>query len=117
MVPGEFALGAQEITVTFAEPETRAPVRATVRTEPLALSGVVPEGAAGLHPFVAAEALVLTQSVEGETEGMAPGDSAVRTVRATIRGTSPIFIPRLLPLHAIAGVGSYADEPVVEERQ
>jgi hypothetical protein len=46
---------------------------------------------------------------------MVPGDSVTRTVTATIRGTSPMFLPDILPAMTVEGVAAYADEPVLEE--
>lgn len=115
MVPGRVSLPAQEISVTWADPETSAPRRSSLSTEPLTITAIVPDGAEGLEPFVAAEALTLQQSVEGTPERMEPGDSVIRTVTATIEGTSPMFLPSLLPPHAIAGLRVYPDSPIFEE--
>ncbi|HRY25891.1 MAG: BatD family protein [Geminicoccaceae bacterium] len=115
MVPGEFAIPPQEVIVTWADPETSEPRKVTLTTEPLTFSGVLPEGAEGLDPFIAAEALELKQEVAGEPEAMQPGDSVTRTIKATIRGTSPMFLPALLPPTDVAGVAAYPDEPVLEE--
>jgi hypothetical protein len=115
MVPGDFAIPPQEVVVTYADPNTNQPKKALLTTEPLAFSGVVPEGAEELDPFLAAEALELEQEIEGEPEVMVPGDSVTRTVTATIRGTPPMFLPNLLPATTMEGVAAYADEPVLEE--
>jgi hypothetical protein len=115
MVPGDFAIPPQEVIVTFADPDTNEPTKATLSTEPLAFSGVVPEGAEGLDPFLAAEALKLEQEITGEPEAMAPGDSVTRTITARIRGTSPMFLPDLLPATTVEGVAAYEDEPALEE--
>lgn len=115
MVPGEFAIPPQEVIVTFADPDTSEPTKATLTTEPLAFSGVVPQGAEGLDPFLAAEALELEQEITGDPEAMVPGDSVTRTVTARIRGTSPMFLPDLLPATKVGGVAAYPDEPVLAE--
>lgn len=116
MVAGSFRLPAQEVVISYADPETNAPRTERLRTEPIALRGVVPEVAEGLDPFIAADGLTLSQTIEGAPDAMRPGDSAVRTVTATIRGTSPMFLPQLLPAEPIEGVRAYADEPVVAEK-
>lgn len=115
MVPGTFDLPAQSIGVTWADPETNAPRRSDVTTDPVTIAGIVPPGAEGLDPFLAANALELTQTIEGDTEGLSPGASVVRTVSATVQGTAPMFLPALLPPHQIEGMRAYADQPVVEE--
>jgi MlrC C-terminus len=115
MVPGDFAIPPQEVMVTFADPDTNEPTKATLSTEPLAFSGVVPVGAEGLDPFLAAEALKLEQEITGDPETMAPGESVTRTVTARIRGTSPMFLPDLLPAMTVEGLAAYADEPALAE--
>lgn len=113
MVPGDFAIPPQEVIVTYADPETNRSVKVTLTTEALAFSGVVPEGAEGLDPFIAAESLELVQEIEGEPAAMVPGDSVIRTVTAKVRGTSPMFLPDLLSPTAVDGVAAYPDEPVL----
>lgn len=115
MVPGDFEIPPQQVTVTFVDPETLETARATLSTEALAYSAVVPEGANGLDPLLAAETLEIAQEVEGDPQAMAPGDSVTRTVTARIEGTSPIFLPTLLPAVVIEGVAAYPDEPVLSE--
>ncbi len=113
MVPGDFAIPPQEVLVTWSDPETGQPAQARLATEGLAFTGVIPEGAEGLDPFVAAESLTLEQNVEGEPGAMKAGDSVVRRVTATVEGVAPLFLPPLLPEAAIEGVAAYPDEPVV----
>lgn len=116
MTVGSFRIPAAEVVLTYADPQTNEPVTARLATEPLALSGVLPEGAEDLDPFIAADSLELTQQLEGKPEAMAPRDSLVRTVTATIRGASPIILPDLLPPMAVPGIAAYPDEPVLEEQ-
>jgi len=115
MVPGEFAIPPQEVVVTWADPESNAPVRAILQSEALAFRGVVPAGAEGLDPFIAATSLDLAQTIEGEPGAMTPGDSVTRTVVATVAGTPPMFLPELLPPVAIEGIAAYPDEPLLAE--
>lgn len=115
MVPGAFALPPQDIVVTYVDPETNQPVQTTLTTDALSFAGAVPAGAEQLDPFIAAEVLELTQDIEGDASAMVPGDSVVRTVTARIEGTSPMFLPGLIPTSTMQGVAAYPDEPVVEE--
>ncbi len=116
MIPGSFTLPAAEVTVTWADPDTNEPVRTTLPTEPVTLTGILPDGAEGLDPFVAAIGLTLSQTVEGAPGSMVPGDSVIRTVTAEIDGTSPMFLPTLLPVTDVPGLRVYPDEPVLEIR-
>lgn len=115
MVPGAVTLPPGDIVVTWADPETNNPQRETLMPDRLTVTGIVPEGAEGLSPFVAANALSLEQSIEGTPKGMKPGDNVVRTITATIEGASPMFLPPLMPPQAIDGVRAYPATPLVEE--
>jgi hypothetical protein len=116
MVPGDFAIPAQDVVVTWNDPASGNAGKTVLRTEPIAFSGVLPEGAAGLDPFIAAEGLELVQTIEGSPEAMRPGDSVTRTLTAAVRGASPMFLPPLLPTVAIEGVAAYPDEAVLAEQ-
>lgn len=115
MVPGQVTLPSLPAGVTWADPETNAPLQADLETDQMTITGVVPEGAAELDPFIAADALELTQSIEGEPEGLPQGASLTRKVTAKVRGASPMFLPSLLPQQTIDGLRGYPDEPVTEE--
>ena len=117
MIPGRFTLPAQRIVVTYADPQSNEPVTHNLMTEAVTFSGIVPEGADDLKPFIAAQSLELKQEIEGEPAKMIPGDSVRRTVVATVKGVSPMFLPPLLPAGEIEGVAAYANEPVVEEKE
>ena len=54
----------------------------SVATEPIALTGVIPAGAEGLDPFIAAQSLELNQAIEGTPDKMVAGDSVTRRVVA-----------------------------------
>lgn len=111
MVPGTFDIPPRDVVVTWVDAATDQPVQVALSTGPLAFAGVLPEGAEGLDPFIAASGLTLKQEVEGTPEAMAPGDSLTRTVTAEIDGVSPMFLPDLLTADSVPGLAAYADEP------
>ena len=116
MVPGQFVLPPQPIPLTYIGPDGTTPIATTVQTEPVLLTGILPEGAEGLDPFIAAEKLELTQELSGPTADLAPGASVIRTVTARVEGASPIVLPELLPPVEIPALRVYPDSPqVVEE--
>ena len=117
MVPGDFSIPPQTVLVTWADPETNKPRRDALRTEPLALRGKLPDGAEGLSPFIGARSVELTQKIEGEPATMKPGDSVKRTVTARVSGTSPMFLPDLLPSVVVEGIAAYPDTPIVNEKE
>lgn len=116
MIAGRFSIPAQDITVIYANPDGGAPLTATLRTEPLSFAGVAPEGAEGLDPFIAAEALVLEQTLSGPTEDLTPGDTVTRVVTARITGASAMFLPPLLTPTPIEGLAAYPDAPEVADK-
>lgn len=117
MVPGTFAIPAQDVVVTWHDPAVGEPARTTLTTEPLRFAGVLPGGARDLDAFIAARQLELSQTIEGDPGAMVPGDSVTRTVTATIDGTSPMFLPELTTPALVAGLAAYPDEPALDERE
>jgi hypothetical protein len=117
MTVGRFRIPPQTVTVTFADPDTRAPVTVELHTDEVVFSGTAPDGAEGLDPFIAAEALTLEQNIEGEPGNLEPGGAITRTVTVRVKGTSPIFLPPLIAPLAAEGVSAYPKEPVVTETE
>jgi len=115
MVPGEFTLPAQQMQVTWSGSKPGDVEQASLRTEPVTLRGVMPPGAEGLDPFVAAESLNLSQEIEGSPEAMAAGDSFKRVITARVGGVSPIFLPQLMQPADLPGLAAYDDAPLIEE--
>lgn len=117
MVPGRFEVSGQSLMIKWAEPGQTDPLEQTVPLDPVVLEGVVPEGAEGLEPFLAAEALTLTRQIGDVTMPLSAGDSLSLTVTAEIEGASSMFLPQLLPTLMIEGVAVYPSEPVLQDRE
>jgi hypothetical protein len=118
MTSGAFHIPPQSMSVTYADPGTRDPVTAEMRTPALGFQGRLPEGAEDLNPFIAANAVSLQQSLDGITqEPLAPGSAVTREVSARIDGASPIFLPALIPTAPPQGFAAYPAEPAVAERE
>ncbi|SDI45533.1 BatD family protein [Aliiruegeria lutimaris] len=117
MLPGEVSLPAQSITVTYADPDTTQPVTYEAPLEPIRFQVRVPEGAEGLDPLILASGFTLEQSIEGADGPLGQGEAATRTVTARIEGTSPLFIPPLLPGVQSDAVKAYPRDPVVRETE
>ncbi|WP_260350350.1 hypothetical protein [Alloyangia mangrovi] len=115
MVPGQVVLPPQEVLVTWQDTGSGEARQVTLTTGPIAFAGVVPEGAEGLDPFIAAADLTLTQEIEGEPGTMVPGDSLKRQVTVAVQGVSPMFLPQLLAPVELRGVAAYPDEPRLSE--
>lgn len=116
MIEGRFSIPGQPVTITYADPDGGEPVQTTLTTPDVTYSGIIPEAAAELDPFIAAASLTLEQSIEGVVEELSPGDAVTRTVAVTVEGVPATFIPELIPPLADArGLQAYPDEPRLEE--
>ena len=115
MKAGGFRIPPLPVTVTYADPEAGEPLTAKLLTDEIAFRGTAPEGAEDLDPFIAAEALELKQTIQGEPGKLEPGGAFTRTVTVRVKGTSPIFIPPLIPPFSVPGIAAYPKEPVVTE--
>lgn len=113
LIPGDFHIPAQEVAITWSDPDG-GPARDTrVAIPAVAFRGVVPEGAEGLEPFIAARDLTLEQEIEGASEELRPGDSLTRVVTARVTGVAPMILPPLVPPAGVTGLTAYPDDPVV----
>lgn len=132
LVPGSFAIPPQDVVVTWADPDTSAPRSTTLRTEAVTIRGVIPAGAEGLNPFIAATGLTLEQTLDivradqsdsaaGDAEAgvtpieLDPGDALTRTVVARIDGGVSMTIPPLMGETQVPGFVAYSTEPSLAE--
>lgn len=114
LVPGEITLPAQSVSFTYADADYQ-PVKATAPTDAVILTGLVPPGAEGLDPFLAANALTLNQVIAGAEGELEPGAAITRTVTATIDGSRAMTIPPLLPPLDLPGLSEHPDPPEVTD--
>ncbi|WP_346909458.1 hypothetical protein [uncultured Roseibium sp.] len=118
MAPGRFPLPKGAVAVTYADPDnTSKTVTTTAALPVLEIEGVVPDGAEGLSPFIAAKGLTLTQDLSEPVTDLKPGDSIRRTVTAKITGAAPMMLPQLMDPPQIPGFAAYSDQPVLEESE
>lgn len=117
LVAGTFEIAQLEVGVTWADPETNAPIKTTLALAAQRFSAAVPEGAENLDPFVAADAVTLTQTVEGASDGMKPGDSLIRTIVAEISGSTAIMLPPITPTGTFPGMAAYPDSASVTDSE
>ncbi|MEM1151716.1 MAG: hypothetical protein AAGI03_14380, partial [Pseudomonadota bacterium] len=115
MVPGSLNIPAQNLTITWAEPGQSDSLVTQAVIDPLTLTGLMPEGAEALNPFIAAAGLTLTENLSTDARVLKPGDSLTREIVLEVDGTSPLFIPSLLPPIQIQGIATYPAEPDVTE--
>ncbi|MBN8184693.1 BatD family protein [Roseibium aggregatum] len=117
MLPGRFLIPADTLRLTFADPDTRKPVRMEVTTPEIEFVGRVPPGAEDMSPFFAAKSLSLVRTLERNAETLVPGDAVVLKTEALVSGVSPMFLPELAPVMKIDGLSAYAKTPVIEETE
>lgn len=117
LVPGRFVIPPQELIVTWADPDSSAPREEVVPIEAITITGILPDGAEGLNPFLAARAVTLTQEVTGATAPLGPGDSVIREVTAEIEGGPAMLLPGLLAVEPVTGLTVYPSEPVLSETE
>lgn len=117
MVPGRFEIPAQQLQITWAEPGQTEPKQMQIALDVMSVEGVVPEGAEGLSPFIAADKLTLDAEITEAEMPMAAGDSITVSLTAQIEGTSAMFLPQLLPSVDIEGIAAYPAEPIVSDNE
>ncbi len=117
MTVGRFRIPPRPIELTYADPQTRKPTKATVQTREITVTGVAPANAAELKPFIAAQSLRLKQTIDGKPDDMQAGDALTRAVAAKVVGVSPLAIPPMIPSLSVEGLAAYAREPMVREAE
>ncbi|WP_372570725.1 hypothetical protein [Ruegeria jejuensis] len=113
---GSFTLPPGDVTLTYANPETNAPVTFAAPLPELTLAAAIPEGASGLDPLIIASGFELQQQLDGDTDP-AVGGAVTRTITAKITGTSPIMIPRLTAAPDGESLRAYSKDPQIDEKE
>ncbi|MEX0278732.1 MAG: hypothetical protein AB3N19_14525 [Ruegeria sp.] len=113
---GQVDLGPQSIGVTFADPDTNAPVKVSVELPNIRLTADVPDAARNLNPLIIATGFGLDQQIEGETD-MQFGGAVTRRLTAKITGTTPMLVPDLIPVIQDPLLKAYPKEPRFTESE
>lgn len=113
---GQIMFGAQDIVVTFADPDTNAPTQVSVPLPEMTLNAIVPDGARDLDPLIIATGFEVDQQIEGSTE-MENGGAVTRRLTANISGTTPFLIPELIPEIQDPLLRAYPKEPRFAESE
>lgn len=116
LIAGDITFEAQTVAVTYADPNTSAPVQATVDLPPVKITAEIPAGAEGLDPLIIATGFTLEQKLEGATD-MQAGDAITRALTARISGTTPLLIPVLTPQQQSPLLRAYPKEPRISESE
>ena len=114
--PADYDLGAPEAVVTYADPETNAPVEVRLALPDVAFSATVPAGAEGMDPFLAATSLTLTATLDGLPEAPKPGDAFTLTLTTTAEGPPAMLLPALAErLPTPDGLRAYSRQPALAD--
>ncbi|NOC90733.1 BatD family protein [Ruegeria sp. HKCCD6604] len=116
LTSGPVAYDAQEVVVTFADPQSNDPVQVSVTLPSIQLNAEIPEGAQGLDPLIIASGFSLDQNLDGPTD-MQAGDSITREISAQISGTTALTIPALTPQDQSQLLRAYPKEPRFSETE
>lgn len=116
IVAGDFTVPESVVRVQYRGETGDEVIVKELPVPALQVRGVVPDGAAGLDPFLAAQSLTLTQHITGDTQALAAGGSFAREIQVTVTGVSAMFLPPLTPDSDVAGLRSYPESPVLEDK-
>ena len=111
---GSYAIADQKLKVKYAaEPPA-------VREETLSLprqsfESYIPDAAAGLHPFLAANRLTIEQSIQRSSEQLKVGDSVTRSVTIHAEETPAMLLPPVT-FPAVDGLAVYPAQPVLQDK-
>lgn len=115
MISGTFQIPQQDVVVTYSDPATNSPVTETYRTTAFSFSATLPEGAKDLDPAILANSLEITQEITAGGAPLAVGDAITRSLKITVRGASPLFLPPLLDQAPSENLRGYPQDPSVSE--
>ncbi|WP_298848076.1 hypothetical protein [uncultured Ruegeria sp.] len=110
LAAGPVAFDAQEVVVTYADPQTNDSIQISLPLPPIQLSAEIPEGARGLDPLIIATGFSLNQKTDGPTD-MQAGDAITRELSAIVTGTTPLMIPQLSSQVQSPLLRAYPKEP------
>jgi len=114
LIPATFSLGGESIRVTWAEPGAANHVL-DVPVPDASLAATVPQGAAGIDPYLAGTRFELERTLEGDTASLTAGDALVIHYRAVLSGMPALFIPPIAPALTGALATAYPKEPVLRD--
>ena len=112
--PGAFAVTGQKLTVKYAAepPATREAVIALPRIE---FQAFIPDAAAALHPYLAANGLTVEQAVQRSSDALKTGDAVTRIVTIKAEGAPAMLLPPT-SFGAIDGLALYPAQPSLQDK-
>ena len=112
----DYDLGAPEIAIAYADPDTGKPVESRLAMPDIAFSATVPPGATGMDPFLPASALKLSATLDGLPKNPCPGDAFTLTLTAAAVGPPAILLPPLgAGIATPVGLRAYPEESALTD--
>ena len=112
--PGSFAISDQKVKVRYAAepPAVREEVLALPR---VSFAAFIPDAAAALNPYLAAQHLTIEQSIRRSSEQLKVGDSVTRIVTVRAEETPAMLLPPIT-LAVVDGLAVYPAQPSLEDK-
>ena len=112
--PGSFAISDQKVKIKYAAepPAVREQVLALPR---VSFAAFIPDAAAALNPYLAAQHLTIEQSIQRSSEQLKVGDSVTRIVTVRAEETPSMLLPPIT-LAAVDGLAVYPAQPSLEDK-
>jgi hypothetical protein len=112
--PGSYAVADQQVRIRYAaDPPTAVEIEMLLPR--ISFEAFIPDAAAGLHPFHAANKLTIEQQVQRTSEQLKTGDAVTRTVILTADGAPAMLLPPQ-KFVAIEGLALYPAQPSLEDK-
>ena len=117
MLAADYRLANRFMTVTYADPGTRAPVEVEIAVPDLTFQAIVPPGAESIDPFLAGRSLSLSRTLAGATQTLHTGDAITLQYTAELDGMPVVFLPPMTEGWTLSNASVYSSEPVLEESE
>ena len=112
--PGGYAVADQQVRIRYAaDPPTALEIEMLLPR--ISFEGFIPDAAAGLHPFLAANKLTIEQEVQRSSEHLKTGDAVTRTVILKADGAPAMLLPPQ-KFADIEGLALYPAQPSLEDK-
>jgi hypothetical protein len=111
---GSFAITEQKLTIKYAA-EPPATREAVVSLPQIEFESFIPDAAAGLHPFLAANNLTIEQAIQRSSEQLKVGDAVTRVITSKAEGTPAMLLPPTA-FPAIDGLAVYPAQPSLQDK-
>jgi hypothetical protein len=111
---GTYAVPEQKLTIKYAA-EPPATREAVISLPRIAFESFIPDAAASLHPFLAANNLSIEQAIQRSSAQLKAGDAVTRVITVKAEGTPAMLLPPTA-FPAIDGLAVYPAQPSLQDK-